>query len=179
MDHTDHLNLIRKGVPNQGGIWAEFGSGRGVFTLALAELIGLDGVIFSVDKDKRALKEQERGIQERFAGQGPRMHYLVADYTKPLDLPPLDGLLMANALHFQQDKKSILRAILEYLSPGGCLILVEYNINRGNPWVPYPIPYRDWEVLSQECGFVSTRMLGVRPSRPMREIYSAASDKPI
>ena len=64
MDHADHLNLIRKGVPNQGGVWAEFGSGKGAFTLALAELIGLNGVIFSVDKDRRVLKEQERAIKK-------------------------------------------------------------------------------------------------------------------
>jgi ubiquinone/menaquinone biosynthesis C-methylase UbiE len=178
MDHADHLNLIRKGVPNQGGVWAEFGSGRGAFTLALAELIGLNGEIFSIDKDRWALKEQERAIQERFAGQEPRMHYLAADYTKPLDLPLLDGLLIANALHFQQDKKTILGTILDYLSPGGCIILVEYNINRGNPWVPFPIPYDDWEILAQECGFIKIRILGVRPSRSMKEIYSAVSEKP-
>ncbi len=178
MDHADHLNLIRKGVPNQGGVWAEFGSGRGAFTLALAELIGLNGVIFSVDKDRWVLKEQERAIKKRFVGQEPRIHYLAADYTFLLDLPPLDGLLMANPLHFQRDKKTILRAILGYLSPGGGLILVEYNIKRGNPWVPYPIPYNDWQVLAMECGFINTRILGVRTSRSMREIYSAASDKP-
>ncbi len=179
MDHADHLNLIRKGVLNQGGVWAEFGSGKGAFTLALAEMIGLNGVIFSVDKDRRALKKQDRAILKRFEGHGPEMHYLVADYTNSLDLPTLDGLLMANSLHFQRDKKTILRSILDYLSPGGCLILVEYNINRGNPWVPYPIPYNDWEVLAQVCGFIKTRILGVRPSRSMREIYSAASDKPV
>ena len=178
MDHADHLNLIRTGVPNQGGVWAEFGSGRGAFTLALAELIGLNGMIYSVDKNMQALNEQERAIKSRFEEHGPEIHYLAADYTTPLDLPPLDGLLIANSLHFQRDKKSILRAILDYLSPGGCLILVEYNIHHGNPWVPYPIPYNDWQVLAQECGFINTRILGVRPSRSMREIYSAASDKP-
>lgn len=178
MDHADHLNLIRTGVPNQGGVWAEFGSGRGAFTLALAELIGLNGMIYSIDKNMQALNEQERAIQSRFEEHGPEMHYLVADYTFPLDLPPLDGLLMANSLHFQRDKKTILRAILDYLSPGGCLILVEYNIHRGNSWVPYPIPHNDWQVLAQECGFINTRILGVRSSRSMREIYSAASDKP-
>jgi SAM-dependent methyltransferase len=178
MNHADHLNLIRNGVSNRGGVWAEFGSGRGAFTLALAELIGLNGVIYSVDKNMQALIEQDRVIQSRFEEHGPEMHYLAADYTNPLDLPPLDGLLMVNSLHFQRDKKTILRAILEYLSPGGCLILVEYNIKRGNPWVPYPIPYNDWQVLAMECGFINTRILGVRPSRSMREIYSAASDKP-
>jgi len=178
MDHADHLNLIRKGVPNKGGIWAEFGSGRGAFTMALAELIGLNGEIFSVDKDRRALREQERAIRKRFVGQEPRMHYLAADYIFPLDLPPLDGILMANSLHFQRDKKIILRTILDYLSPGGSIIIVEYNINRGNPWVPFPISYDDWEKLAQECGFIHIRILGVRPSSTMREIYSAAGDKP-
>ena len=178
MNHADHVELLKLGVPSPGGVWAEFGSGRGAFTLALAELIGLNGVIYSVDKNMQALIEQDRVIQSRFEEHGPEMHYLAADYTNPLDLPPLDGLLMANSLHFQRDKKTILRAILDYLSPGGCLILVEYNINRGNSWVPYPIPHYDWQVLAQECGFINTRILGVRPSRSMREIYSAASDKP-
>jgi ubiquinone/menaquinone biosynthesis C-methylase UbiE len=179
MDHTDHLDLIRKGIPNQGGVWAEFGSGRGAFTLALAELVGMEGEIYSVDRDRWALETQKTTIKKRFKGRKPRMHYIVADFTNDLDLPPLNGLLMANSLHFQRDKEPILRGILDYLSPGGCLILVEYNIHRGNPWVPYPIPYYDWEVMAKECGFINTRILGTRPSSSMREIYSAASEKPI
>lgn len=179
MDHTDHINLIRKGVPERGGIWAEFGSGRGAFTLALVELIGVNGEIYSVDKDRWALKTQADAIEKHIRQQKPRVHYLLADYTHPINLPPLDGLLMANSLHFQRDKRPILSAIIDYLSPGGRLILVEYNISHGNPWVPYPIPYNDWEVLVKECGFINTRILGTRPSRSMREIYSATCDKPI
>ena len=38
MDHTDHVNLLRDAV-GLGGTWADFGSGTGAFTLALAELI--------------------------------------------------------------------------------------------------------------------------------------------
>jgi SAM-dependent methyltransferase len=178
MNHADHLSLISKGVPGPGGIWAEFGSGRGAFTLALAELLGSNGVIYSVDRDAAALNAQNRAIQSRFEGDEPAMNYRVADYSQSLDLPPLDGVLMANSLHFQRDKKPVLKLILDYLSPKGSLILVEYNIQQGNPWVPYPISYDDWEVLSQKCGFVETRMLGVRPSRSLREIYSAVSIKP-
>ena len=37
MDHTDHVNLIRAGV-STGGVWADFGSGGGAFTLALADV---------------------------------------------------------------------------------------------------------------------------------------------
>jgi hypothetical protein len=85
---------------------------------------------------------------------------------------------MANSLHFQRDKKVVLKMVFDYLSPGGILILVEYNLQRGNTWVPYPIPFDAWVDLSQENGFIGTSMLGVRPSRTMREIYSAQCQKP-
>src|SRR5690554_4106120 len=40
MNHQDHVNLLRPGVPATGGVWADFGAGTGAFTLALAELLG-------------------------------------------------------------------------------------------------------------------------------------------
>jgi len=40
MKHTEHVNLLRRGIPAPGGVWADFGSGTGAFTLALAELTG-------------------------------------------------------------------------------------------------------------------------------------------
>jgi hypothetical protein len=87
---------------------------------------------------------------------------------------------MANALHFQrQDKKLLALGLLyHYLRPGGRFILVEYNIDRGNPWVPYPISYSHWQVLAQETGFTGTRQLATRPSRTFDQIYSAVSFKP-
>ena len=36
MDHHDHVNLLRPGIPQPGGIWADFGSGRGFGTLIVA-----------------------------------------------------------------------------------------------------------------------------------------------
>ena len=178
MDHADHLNLLTKGIPKPGGVWGEFGSGRGAFTLALAEIIGPTGTIHSVDNNGAALNEQAHTIQRRFANRAPRMHYLTADYTHKLDLPSLDGVLMANALHFQRNKDAVLRLILDYLRPGGSFILIEYNIDRGNPWVPHPISFKSWEVLAQKCGYVNTRFLAGRPSRFLGEIYSAVSYKP-
>jgi SAM-dependent methyltransferase len=177
MDHADHLNLLRKGVSEPGGVWGEFGSGSGAFTLALAELIGPTGTIYSVDKNGGVLNEQARAIERRFVNHAPKIQYLTTDYTQKLDLPPLDGILMANALHFQRKKDAILRLILDYLRPGGSFILVEYNINRGNPWVPHPISFKSWEVLAQECGYENTRILASRPSSFLGEIYSAIGYK--
>jgi SAM-dependent methyltransferase len=176
MDHPDHVNLLRNGVPAPGGVWADFGSGRGAFTLALAELIGPGGEIYSIDRDREALRDQERLISSRFPERESRnTHTLAADFTRPVDLPPLDGIVMANALHFHREKLAILRLLRGYLRTGGRLLLVEYNTDRGNIWVPHPLSFRTWEKLAAQAGFQKTRLLAARPSRFMGEIYSAES----
>ncbi|MEJ2353883.1 MAG: hypothetical protein P8Y03_29265, partial [Anaerolineales bacterium] len=73
MDHQDHVNLLKPGVTSPGGIWADFGSGWGAFTLALAGLIGLLGEIYSIDKDRSALRDQERAMRARFPERDPNL----------------------------------------------------------------------------------------------------------
>jgi ubiquinone/menaquinone biosynthesis C-methylase UbiE len=176
MNHDDHLSLIRGGVPTPGGIWADLGSGTGAFTLALADLLGPEAHIYSVDTDRSALREQERVMRSRFPGV--TVEYLAADFTRPLDLPPLDGILMANSLHYQRHKEGVLALVHGYLRPGGRLILVEYNADSGNPWVPHPVSYPTWQTLAARNGFSDTRLLATVPSRFLEEIYSAVSTKP-
>jgi ubiquinone/menaquinone biosynthesis C-methylase UbiE len=179
VNHPDHVALIQKAISGPGGVWADFGSGTGAFTLALAELIGPQGDIYSVDKDAGALLKQERAMRERFPDRFPaKTYFITADFTQPLDLPPLDGALMANALHFQRQKTGVIGQVHHYLRPGGRFVLVEYNADRGNFWVPYPISLENWRALASRCGFVDTQLLARRPSRFLREIYSALSIKP-
>ncbi len=173
MNHEELLNFLRDGIPDKGGSWADLGSGAGAFTLALADLLGPSAHIYSVDRDKGALREQERAMHDRFPGIS--VHYIVADFTRKLDLPTLDGIVMANSLHFVREKNAALQLIRGYLRPDGCLILVEYNADRGNMWVPYPLSYRTWEGLARQNGFVETRLLFTRPSRFLGEMYSAVS----
>jgi ubiquinone/menaquinone biosynthesis C-methylase UbiE len=170
------MALIRDGIPNIGGTWADFGSGEGAFTLALAEQIGPTGHIYSIDKNKGSLRQQEQVMRARFPAL--QIEYIAADYTQPFDLPPLDGVVMANALHFQRRKDSIIQLINNYLRPGGRFILVEYNVDRGNIWVPHPLSYPTWETLAWQNGFVNTHLLASRPSRFLHEIYAAVSTKP-
>ncbi len=176
MDHDDHVALLRGGVELPGGVWADFGAGAGAFSLALADLIGPQGELYAVDKDGGALNRQ----RDRMAARFPEVtvHYHAADYTRPLDLPPLDGLVMANALHFQRAKEPVVRRLSGYLRPGGRFILVEYNVDRGNPWVPHPLSFPTWRDLAGRCGLEGTRLLAARPSRFLHEIYAALSFKP-
>jgi ubiquinone/menaquinone biosynthesis C-methylase UbiE len=173
MNHLDHVALLREGIPTPGGVWADIGSGRGAFTLALAELLGPEGDIHSVDRDGGALRAQASALGARF----PQTHvqFRTADFTRKLDLPPLDGLVMANALHFVQNKEPVVSLLARSLRPGGRLILVEYDTGRGNQWVPYPLTYPDWQTLASRCGLVETRLLATRPSSFLGGFFSALS----
>jgi len=173
MDHADHVNLLRNGIPGPGGVWADFGAGTGAFTLALAELLGPGAEIYAIDRDAAALRTNERATHSQFPST--MVDHRVADFTEPLNLPPLDGIVLANALHFQRDQAAVVALIRGYLRPGGHLLLVEYNIVHGNVAVPHPVPFRRWQELARLAGFTDTELLATRPSRFLREIYSAAA----
>jgi SAM-dependent methyltransferase len=171
MDHSDHLRLIREGISPTAGVWADFGSGRGAFTLALAELLEPGATIHSLDRDRSALRAQERAVRQHFPHIDLQLHAL--DFTQPIDLPALEGILMANSLHFQPDPFEVLKRVHAYLKPGGRLVIVEYNITRGNYAVPYPVPYLSFVELAEDAGFSTPRLLTTRPSSSFHEIYSA------
>src|SRR6478736_1927190 len=106
VNHQDHVRLLRDGVPVAGGVWADFGSGDGAFTLALADLLGPSAQIYSIDRETHSLERQLISMTLQF--HDAKVTYLTADFTRPLDLPPLDGVVMANSLHFQKDKTGVL-----------------------------------------------------------------------
>lgn len=171
MNHDDHVDLLRDGVQVESGQWADLGCGDGAFTLALADLLGAKSVIHAVDTDQRALARLEKRASSRFPDAHVRTR--TADFTDPLELPALDGIVMANALHFYRRKEPIIQSIRGLLKPDGRFILVEYNSDSGNRWVPHPISFERWERLAGECGFSRVEKLGAKPSSFLGEIYSA------
>jgi len=166
LKHDDLVDLIRDGVAGErGGRWADLGAGEGAFTRALADLLGPEASIVAVDRDASALR-----------GLGGNIETRVADFTRPLDLHDLDGVLMANSLHFVRDKQPVLESVRRMITPGGRLIVVEYGADRGNPWVPYPFVYARWEKIAAQAGFRKTRLLKTVPSRWLGSMYSAVSE---
>jgi ubiquinone/menaquinone biosynthesis C-methylase UbiE len=170
MDHHDHVNLLRLGVPS-GGTWADFGSGEGAFTLALCDLIGPGSEIWSIDKDRGRLDRQRQVLRTRFPDSN--VHLVQADLSRPMELPPLDGVVMANSLHFFRDKERVLRLVRGYLKENGRLMLVEYNVDSGNVWVPHPLSFDTFRVLAPQAGFSEPQLLATAPSHFLREFYSA------
>ncbi|HEY1419555.1 MAG TPA: class I SAM-dependent methyltransferase [Candidatus Dormibacteraeota bacterium] len=174
LNQSDLVALLRDGVPEPGGRWADLGAGQGAFTVALAELLGPGAHITAVDKDRHAVE----GIEDEMGRSHPKVavEVRVADFTRPLDLSELDGVVMANSLHFLRDKLPVLALVRAMLKPGGRLIVVEYGADRGNPWVPHPFSYPRWEQMAARAGFARTRLLRTIPSRHLGSMYSAVSE---
>ncbi len=176
MDHRDHVALLRPAV-EPGGTWADIGAGEGAFTLALADLLGAAGRIVAVDRDRRALEENEARVRARFPATA--LTTITADFAGPgpLSLADLDGLVAANSLHFvaRDRQPEVVRALAACLRPGGRLVVVEYDADRGNPWVPHPFAYRSWERIAAVAGLADTRRIGRVPSRFLGAIYAAES----
>jgi len=126
--------------------------------------VGPAARIIAVDRDRSALA--------RVAAPATTVH---GDFTQPLELPPLDGAVMANSLHFVRRKEPVLALVHGYLKPGGRLLVVEYDVDRGNPWVPHPFSFETWKRLAVENGFSEPELIGRYPSQWLQGLYSALS----
>ena len=178
MDHADHVNLLRPAVAaSPKAIWADVGAGHGAFTLALADLLGPGGSVIAVDRDQGALAENARRVHESFPGT--KFATLRGDMRRDLELPELDGIVAANSLHFvaRADQAAVLRELAAHLRPGGTFVIVEYDADAGNPWVPHPFSSRTWPALAEAAGLVSAREIGRVPSRFLGAIYSASAHR--
>ena len=172
MDHKDHVNLLKPADLPFGGIWADFGAGSGAFTLALREVVGPHAEIYAVDKDRRSFNQLEKAHREEF-GTSQNVHPVQADFTGALSLPPLDGIVMANSLHYYKDKEKVLKHVRSFLKMNGALLLVEYNVDSGNLWVPHPLSFETYRALAPRAGLTEPRLLETAPSRFLKEFYSA------
>lgn len=176
MTDRDALDLLRAAVPvADAEVWADLGAGSGVFTRALATLVGPAGHVFAVDEDDRALAAVRAWAAS--LATGPRITILRADVTGPLALPPLDGIVMANVLHFVADAEAVLPRIVSLLRPGGRFVLMEYEGRRPGPWTPYPVSAARFRDLAASAGLDTPHVAAARPSRYGGQIYAAVATR--
>lgn len=167
LKHSEALNLLHPAGIHPGETWADLGAGAGTFSKVLAELTGLPGTIHAVDKDKHALGQLSR--------DRPSIITHHQDFTEPLDLKNLDGILMANSLHFVRKQSQLLETLSSssYLKPNGKFIIIEYNITRANPWVPFPVSFERLKELAAQLSLREPVKVATRPSSYHREMYVA------
>jgi trans-aconitate methyltransferase len=116
-----------------------------MFTLALMEILE-SGKIMALDKSPHALYKIKPPIHVS-------LEIIDADFNQPLELPELDGIVMANALHYAKDHRYVLQNVLTSLKAKGSFILVEYDTERPNePWVPNPVSLNTFRKLCKLSG---------------------------
>ena len=180
MKHADAIELIRDAVGGRGGVWADFGAGTGTFTRALSALLGAGSTVFAVDDDARAVRAL-RELSTSTSG-GARVIAVKADFAQPLVMPglvhgpaQLDGMLLANALHFVRDPERVLARLVEQLRPGGRAIVVEYDRREASRWVPFPIPASRWPRLAESAGLAEPAITATRPSSYSGALYTGVA----
>lgn len=138
--------------------WADLGCGEGVFTHALSRMLQPGSIIYGIDK-KGPLKQQ-------ITANGIKIMPLQLDFvTADLGLQNLDGVLMANALHYVKDKGAFIQKIKACLKPGAPLLIVEYDTDIPVPvWVPYPVSFVSLKKLFEDAGYHHPEKLSERPS---------------
>jgi len=170
MKPKDALNLIEPGVEriNTKQIWADLGAGNGIFTHALSRLLPAGSMIYAVDMNSTRMSSISLWEQVT-------LKIIQADFVSSAwNTEPLNGILMANALHFVKEKESFLKKLKERLTPGGRLLIVEYEMEKGNTWVPYPISFQKLSAIATSSDFSSVKKLIEVPSvYEGRMIYSA------
>ena len=174
MNSREARNLLAKAVAPTPGVWADLGAGTGTFTRALADILGPGSTIYAVDHDPAAIAALERAARV----DGVRIVPILGDFTRALDLPgaapgTLDGILLANALHFVAEPAVVLQSLVRWLRPGGSLVLIEYDRRRANRWVPYPIDKQRLAEIADQAGLAQPVIGGSMPSRFAGELYIA------
>ena len=139
-------------------VWADLGSGTGLFTRAMAHLLPPESTLFAIDRRKRDLDQ----IPNFIGGA------IIATQRKNFIKDPLpinlDGILMANSLHYVRKKEVFIEKLKRSLKTSGKLLIIEYDTQRANPWVPFPIQYSKLNALLQQHGFQSVEKIGTYQS---------------
>jgi SAM-dependent methyltransferase len=166
--------LIQAAVPRGAGAWADVGAGDGTFTRALVELLGHETRIYAVDRDPSAIAS----LRHWAARDGANVIPVQADFTRSLELPePLDGLLVANALHFARDADVVLGRLATLVRLGGRVVIVEYDRRGASRWVPYPVSSNRLPQLTSAAGLSTPTVTATRPSAYGGMLYVAAADR--
>ncbi len=136
----------------QPRVWFDLGCGSGLFSEALIGLLPKGSMIYAIDKQPTTFNSKE-------------IEFIKLDFVRDT-LPKVssDGILMANSLHYVKDKLQFLIKIKKHLLPNGVFLLVEYDTETSNPWVPYPISFLSAKDLFRQAGFRAGDKINTKPS---------------
>jgi ubiquinone/menaquinone biosynthesis C-methylase UbiE len=114
---------ILGGLIRRGDTVVDVGSGLGFFTIALAEIVGPEGKVISVDLQYAMLKRSRRRAERR--GLADRIDFHQASHTSLGLTKPVDFVLAFWMVHEVRDRAGFLSEVRSILRPSGHLLIAE------------------------------------------------------
>lgn len=148
-------NVERFGITD-GMYIADFGSGSGHYSLALAEAVGDSGRVYAIDVQQELLKKvkdlsraEHRNNIEALWGNVEKLG------GSKLREGSVDGVVIANALFQFEDKDAALAEARRILKPKGRLFLIDWSESFGGlgPQPEHVVPADAAKGLAEKAGF--------------------------
>ena len=132
--------FLRRAGLKEGQTVLDFGCNKGNYTIPAAQIVGLRGKVYALDKERDALSDLQRKLQKQ---KHHNVECLEASENERIPLPAgsIDVVLLYDVLHrgyFPQchKRRQILRDIHAILKPGGLLSFYPTHLRQfGMTWV--------------------------------------------
>jgi ubiquinone/menaquinone biosynthesis C-methylase UbiE len=134
---------------------ADIGAGTGLFTMLIANAVGLTGKVYSVDIVKDFLAH----INDRAAEAGLKNIQTVLGTDRSVELPEnsVDLAFCSDVYHHFEYPRSVLASIRRALRPDGALVVVDYRREPGKSpeWILHHVRAGQEEVAREieDAGF--------------------------
>jgi ubiquinone/menaquinone biosynthesis C-methylase UbiE len=143
----DGVKFLRRIGIRRGQILLDFGCGSGNYAIPAAEIVGGEGTIYALDKNRRALDELMRKAEAEGLTNIKRME-TSGQLKIDLEEESIDVVLVYDVIHHYyfpraEDRGRILREVHRVLKPNGFV-----SFYAGDPEVYHN--YRELEIIERQ-----------------------------
>jgi ubiquinone/menaquinone biosynthesis C-methylase UbiE len=125
---SDPLKILGQVHIDPGMIVADFGSGSGHYSLALSNIVGTSGKVFSFDIQKDLLGKLKTDVEQKNI---ENIHYVWSDLDEPnstsLKENSVDRIIISNLLFQVEDRKAVIREAKRILKDNGKVLVVDWS----------------------------------------------------
>jgi len=156
MSASEAIRLIEGITPlmTEAQHWADLGCGSGTFTQALSAVLPPFSLIEAVDKSFPLLSSIDSADKDTEIKRH-RFDFL----NHPWPFKEVNGILMANSLHFIKEQKAFIQKTIPLLKNNHHWIIIEYEMERASTWVPYPLSFEQLSTMMYEAGAAKVSLL--------------------
>ncbi len=127
-DYLDHRDeVIEEAGIGPGFHLLDYGCGTGSYTIPAAEKVGVDGLVYALDRNPLAL----RTVEKKASRKGIRnIETVLSDCATGLPNAGLDAVLFLETLSMLTDAERVIAELHRVLKPGGVLAFSDHPMEE-------------------------------------------------